>query len=102
MAEKNDTESDKTSELSNENMRGPHSEAVQRVALVSSSPSVRSIVRVVLIVFLLLTIKDFLGGVVSSLTYLIFMIVLAIFVAYLINPLVNLIRRPFEREGSRN
>jgi predicted PurR-regulated permease PerM len=82
--------------LSNENILGEHSETIQRVALVSSSPSVRSIVRVVLIVLLLLAIKDFLGIVLSSLTYLLFMIVLAIFFAYLINPLVSLIRRPFE------
>ena len=52
--------------------------------------------RVVLIVLLLLAVRDFLGIVISSLTYLFFMIVLAIFFAYLINPLVNLIQRPFE------
>jgi predicted PurR-regulated permease PerM len=62
---------------------------------VSSSPSPRSIVRVVVIVLLLLAVKDFLGVVLSSLTYLFFMIVLAIFFAYLINPLVELIMRPF-------
>lgn len=82
-------------ELSNENILGEKSEDIQRVSLVSSSPSPRSIVRVVVIVLLLLAIKDFLGVVVSSLTFLFFMIVLAIFLAYLINPLVELIRKPF-------
>jgi predicted PurR-regulated permease PerM len=48
------------------------------------------------IVLLLLAVRDFLGLVLSSLTYLFFMIVLAIFLAYLINPLVELIRKPFE------
>ena len=65
------------------------------MSLVSSSPSARSIVRVVVIVLLLLAVKDLLGVVISSLTYLLFMIVLAVFFAYLINPLVSLIQRPF-------
>jgi predicted PurR-regulated permease PerM len=89
-------EDDKTEEISNENILGEKSEQIQRVSLVSSSPSARSIVRVVIIVLLLLAVKDFLGVVIGSLTYLFFMIVLAIFLAYLINPLVELIRKPFE------
>jgi hypothetical protein len=76
-------------ELSNENILGEHSEGIQRVSLVSSSPSVRSIVRVVVFVLLLLAVRDFIGLVLSSLTYLFFVIVLAIFFAYLINPLVD-------------
>ena len=83
-------------EITNENILGEKSEHIQRVSLVSSSPSARSIVRVVVIVLLLLAVKDFLGIVLSSLTYLLFMIVLAIFLAYLINPLVELLRKPFE------
>jgi predicted PurR-regulated permease PerM len=83
-------------ELSNENILGEKSEDIQRVSLVSSSPSARSVVRVVVIVVVLFAIKDFLGIVLGSLTYLFFMIVLAIFFAYLINPLVELIRKPFE------
>ena len=89
-------EEDKTEEISNENILGEKSEQIQRVSLVSSSPSPRSIVRVVVIVLLLLAVKDFLGVVIGSLTYLFFMIVLAVFFAYLINPLVELIRKPFE------
>jgi predicted PurR-regulated permease PerM len=83
-------------EITNENILGEKSEHIQRVSLVSSSPSARSIVRVVVIVLLLLAVRDFLGVVISSLTYLFFMIVLAIFFAYLINPLVDLLRKPFE------
>jgi predicted PurR-regulated permease PerM len=83
-------------EITNENILGEKSEHIQRVSLVSSSPSARSIVRVVVIVLVLLAVKDFLGVVISSLTNLFFMIVLAIFFAYLINPLVELIRKPFE------
>ena len=88
-------------EITNENILGEKSEHIQRVSLVSSSPAPRSIVRVVVIVLLLLAIKDFLGIVLSSLTYLFFMIVLAIFLAYLINPLVELIRKPFEGSHPR-
>lgn len=82
----------------NENIEGASSEDIQRVALVSSSPSARSIVRIVVIVLLLLAVKDILVLIVTSLTYLIFMVVLAILLAYLMNPLVDLIHRPF-REG---
>ena len=82
-------------EITNENILGEKSEHIQRVSLVSSSPAARSIVRVVVIVLLLLAVKDFLGVVIGSLTNLFFMIVLAIFFAYLINPLVELIRKPF-------
>ncbi len=86
---------DKKDEITNENILGEKSEEIQRVSLVSSSPSPRSIVRVVVIVLLLLAVKDFLGIVIGSLTNLFFMIVLAIFFAYLINPLVELVRKPF-------
>src|SRR5688500_13008477 len=88
-------------EITNENILGEKSEHIQRVSLVSSSPSARSIVRVVVIVLLLLAVKDFLDIVIGSLTYLFFMIVLAIFFAYLINPLVELIRRPFQNKYPR-
>lgn len=79
----------------NENPSGETSSEVQRVSLVSSSPSARSIFRVVLIVLAMLAVKDILVLIVTSLTYLLFMIVLAILLAYLINPLVKVIRRPF-------
>ena len=75
----------------NEAMQTP-----QLVALASTSPSFRSIIRVVVIVLVLLAIKDFIGSIISSLIYLMFMVVLAVFLAYLINPLVKLIQRPFE------
>jgi predicted PurR-regulated permease PerM len=44
----------------------------------------------------LLAVKDFISSVLSSLIYLMFMVVLAVFLAYLLNPLVKLIQRPFE------
>jgi predicted PurR-regulated permease PerM len=83
----------------NENAAGAVAENIQRVSLVSSSPSARSIFRVVVIVLLLLAVKDFLGAVISSLTYLFFMIVLAVFLAYLINPLVDVVHKPFRDRG---
>ena len=86
---------EKQPDVSNENILGEKSEAIQRVALVSSSPSARSIVRVVVIVLIILAVRDLLGVVLTSLTFLLFMVVLAILFAYLINPLVDLIQRPF-------
>lgn len=74
-------------------------QTIRRVVLDSSSPSVRSIVRVVVITLVILAIFDFFKGIISSLTSLFFMLVLAIFFAYLINPLVRLIREPFKARG---
>lgn len=71
-------------------------QTIRRVVLDSSSPSVRSIVRVVIITLIILAVFDFFKGIISSLTSLFFMLVLAIFFAYLINPLVKLIREPFK------
>lgn len=71
------------------------------VILDSSTPSVRSIVRVVLITLIIIFISDSIKGIITSLTYLFFLIVLSIFFAYLIEPLVQMIRRPFE-EANRD
>lgn len=70
--------------------------SVHRVYLDPSTPSVRSIVRVVIITLLLLGIMGFVTSLLVLLTHLFFLIVLAIFFAYLIDPLVKLIRRPFK------
>lgn len=86
---------EKKDELPNEHILGETTDDIQRVSLVSSSPSIRSIVRVMVFVLLLLAVRDLVGWVLSSLTHLLFMIVLAVFFAYLINPLVDLIQRPF-------
>ena len=69
---------------------------VRRVYLDPSTPSVRSIVRVVLITLVLLFIMGFVTSLLVSLTHLFFLIVLSVFFAYLIDPLVKLIRRPFK------
>jgi predicted PurR-regulated permease PerM len=68
----------------------------RRIFIDPSTPSVRSIFRFVFITLLLLFVAGFLQTVLSSLTYLLFLIVLAIFFAYLIDPLVRVIRKPFE------
>lgn len=71
----------------------------RRVYLDPSSPSIRSIVRVVVITLLLLFIAGSVQTIVSSLAYLFFLIVLSVFFAYLIDPLVKLIRRPFKKRN---
>ena len=68
----------------------------RRVYLDPSSPSVRSILRVVVIVLFFLFIANWVQTLISSLAALAFLIVLSIFFAYLIDPLVRAIRRPFK------
>jgi predicted PurR-regulated permease PerM len=71
----------------------------RRVYLDPSSPSLRSIVRVVVVVLFLLFIANWVQAIISSLAALFFLIVLSIFFAYLIDPLVRFIRRPFKARG---
>lgn len=68
----------------------------RRVFLDPSSPSVLSIARVVVITLLLVFIFNRVESIIVSLTSLFFLVVLSIFFAYLIDPLVKLIRRPFK------
>ncbi len=74
-------------------------QTARRVFLDPSSPSIISIVRVVIITLLLIAAFDFTKSILSSLTYLFFMIVLAVFFAYLIEPLVKFIRFPFKQRN---
>lgn len=78
---------------------GESEQTASRVFLDPSSPSVRSIIRTVIITLLLLAVFDFAKTILSSLTKLFFIIILAVFFAYLIDPLVKLIRRPFKERN---
>ena len=71
----------------------------RRVYLDPSSPPVRSIVRVVLITLLLLFVAGYVQSIISSLGYLFFLMVLAVFFAYLMDPLVRFIREPFKKRN---
>jgi predicted PurR-regulated permease PerM len=71
----------------------------RRVFLDPSTPRIRTIIRVVAITLVLLFIAGFLQNLISSLTYLFFLIVLSVFFAYLIDPLVRVIRRPFKERN---
>jgi predicted PurR-regulated permease PerM len=68
----------------------------RRVFLDPASPSFVSIARVVLITLVLLFVANKIESIIGSLSYLFFLLVLAIFFAYLLDPLVKIIRRPFE------
>jgi len=68
----------------------------QNIVLDASTPSLRSIIRVVLVTLIIVFIAYSLKSILVSLTYLFFLIVLSTFFAYLIEPLVRMIRRPFE------
>lgn len=68
----------------------------RRIFLDSSSPSIRSIGRIVLVSLLILFCAALILGAFYLLSFLLFLIVLSIFFAYLIDPLVAFIRRPFK------
>ncbi|MFM9904907.1 MAG: AI-2E family transporter [Pyrinomonadaceae bacterium] len=67
-----------------------------RVVLDPSSPSFRSIIRVVVVTLLILFIAGSVQAIVSSAASLFLLIILSVFFAYLIDPLVKIIRRPFK------
>ncbi len=71
----------------------------RRVYLDPSSPSVRSIVRVVVITLLILFVAGSVQSIIVSIVNLVFLVALAVFFAYLIDPLVKLIRRPFKQNN---
>lgn len=91
----NPTEAEVKPELTAQEKRELRQTA-RRVFLDPSSPSVRSIIRVVIISMLVIAVFDFTKSIIYSLTKLFFIVVLAIFFAYLIDPLIKLIRHPFK------
>lgn len=90
--------------VTNESSHGPLAPVVvddeepQRliVALDPSTTSTSTIIRIVAVTLVLLFVGGFLASIISSLTYLFFLLVLSIFFAYLIDPLVKLLRLPFK------
>lgn len=64
------------------------------------NPSVRAITRIVLTVLAILLIVLILGFMIYSLSGLILLIVLAIFFAYLVSPLIEIIQRPFAQRNA--
>jgi predicted PurR-regulated permease PerM len=71
-------------------------QTARRVFLDPSSPSTQSIFRVMLVVFLGILVVALFGAMLYWLKSLIFLLILSIFFAYLLNPLVGLIRTPFK------
>lgn len=68
----------------------------RRVFIDLSTISSWTIVRVVLLAFVIWSLGGFVTKILYSLTFLFFLIVLAIFLAYLLDPFVKIIRRPFK------
>ena len=68
----------------------------RRVYLDPSTPSIRSIARVVVITLLILFVANRIENIIGALTFLAFLVVISIFLAYLIDPLVRLVRHPFK------
>lgn len=73
-------------------MRAPNA---RRVFLDPTSPSIRSIARVVIITLLIVFVANRIEAIIGALTFLTFLVVVSIFLAYLIDPLVRAIQRPF-------
>lgn len=71
-------------------------DTARRIFLDSSSPSISSIVRVVLVVIIGLVTVGLGVFLIYYLQNLFFLIILSVFFAYLLNPLVRIIRRPFK------
>ena len=71
----------------------------RRVFLDPSSPSSWAVARVTLVAFIVWNLAGSFKSTVTSLAYLFFLMVLSIFFAYLIDPLVKLIRRPFKERN---
>lgn len=69
------------------------------IDITPSWPSIRAIARVVIVTLLLIFVFNRIEGFIGSLTYLFFLVVLAVFFAYLIDPLVKLIRNPFKERS---
>lgn len=74
-------------------------QTARRVFVDPSAPPMRSIIRVVFIFIVGLIVIGGLGYLVYQIRSLIFMVILSIFFAYLIDPLVRLIRRPFKERN---
>jgi predicted PurR-regulated permease PerM len=68
----------------------------RRVFLDPSTPSVRSIARVVIVTLIILALYGLTSQLFYGLYNLILLLILSIFFAYLIDPLVKFIRRPFK------
>lgn len=89
-----------------ENMQNPQEnispiadgEAEQKrvISLDAASPSIRSIARVIVIALLLVFIGMRIERILGALTFLAFLVFVSVFFAYLLDPLVQLVRRPFK------
>lgn len=96
MADKKQVE---TTEITSPQAAPEPQPAITHVHLDPSTPSIRSIVRIVVITLLILFVAGSVEAIISSIASLFFLIILAIFFAYLIDPLVKIIRRPFKARG---
>lgn len=72
-------------------------QTARRVFLDSTSPSFVSIIRTTIIVLIIVSVWGTLENWVGALKGLFFMLILSVFFAYLLNPLVDLIRTPFKQ-----
>lgn len=80
-----------------ENVRQENNQQPEtRVTFEPGTPAVRSISRVVIVTLVILQLATLIGFLFYSLHNLILLIILSVFLGYLIDPLVKLIRSPFK------
>ncbi len=88
-----------TSNRSEENAAPEPRPAARRPLVVSldrSTTSTATVFRIVAVILLLLFVGGILASTLSALKYVLFLLVVSTFFAYLIDPLVKLLRRPFK------
>lgn len=95
---KNDNESNTPTDVGKENE--PESERPYiSVQIDPAWPSTGTIIRLVLVALAMIFVFNRFETIVSALTSLFFLVILSVFVAYLLSPLVKAIRLPFKRYG---
>lgn len=72
----------------------------RRVFLDPSTPPILSVIRVVIITLLILSLFSFIQTIIYSITKLLFLVILSVFFAYLLDPLIKLIRKPFKTNNA--
>lgn len=74
-------------------------QTARRIFFDSSTPPTWTVIRVVLIAFASWYLASFLINILIALQSLIFLLILSVFFAYLLNPLIEYIQLPFERHN---
>ncbi len=90
---------EKLSAIENPEPDGSVEETSSSIVIDRSWPSTGTIVRIVIAALVVIFVFNRIESIIASLTSLFFLIVLSVFFAYLLEPLVRLLRHPFQAYG---